>query len=144
MNSMKYAKYLLLMLLFATASCSDDDTEMDPATRTQMIALLSTDATGIYRNGEALLLFDKAEHVLICTPSKYTFRIQNDAGTSFVNLRLEAMPGANGRVGGTESDNLGFDIGTMDDIRQLHTDGKKIWLWSDKAHMGFIFPKIGF
>lgn len=141
---MKYAKYLLLTLLFASASCSDDETVIDPATQAQILDLLSTDATGLYRNGEALLLFDKSEHALVCTPSKNSFRIQNDAGTSFVNLQLEAMPEGNARVGGTESDNMGFNIGTMDDIRQLHTDGEKIWLWSDKTHMGFIFPKIGF
>lgn len=141
---MKYAKYLLLTLLLAALSCSDDTTEIDPATQAQMLDLLSNDATGLYRNGEALLLFDKSEHTLVCTPSKNTFRIQNDAGTSFVNLQLDAMPEANTKVGGTESDNMGFNIGTMDDIRQLHTDGEKIWLWSDKTHMGFIFPKIGF
>ena len=39
---------------------------------------------------------------------------------------------------------MGFDIGALDDIRLLHTDGQKFWLWSDKARMGFIFPKIGF
>lgn len=141
---MKYAKYLLPVLLFAAASCSDDDTTIDPAIQEQMLELLSNDDTGLYRNGEALLLFDKTEHVLVCTPSKTTFRIQNDAGTSFVTLRLEAMPGKNVKVAGTQSDNLGFNIGTMDDIRMLHSDEEKIWLWSDQTHMGFIFPKIGF
>lgn len=141
---MKYAKYLLPVLLFAAASCSDDDTAIDPAIQEQMLELLSNHDTGLYRNGEALLLFDKTEHVLVCTPSKNTFRIQNDAGTSFVTLRLEAMPGKNAKVAGTQSDNLGFNIGTMDDIRMLHSDEEKIWLWSDQTHMGFIFPKIGF
>lgn len=54
------------------------------------------------------------------------------------------MPEQGQQVRGTESDNMGFDIGALDDIRLLHTDGQKLWLWSDKARMGFIFPKIGF
>lgn len=142
---MKYAKYLLLtLLLAAAASCSDDKTQTDPHIKAQMGALLSTDVPGLYRNGESLLLFDKEAHLLVCTPAKNTFRIQNDAGTSFVSLRLDAMPGEGQSVGGTESDSMGFDIGTMDDIRLLYTDGEKLWLWSDKARMGFIFPKIGF
>lgn len=143
---MKYAKYLLLtLLLAAAASCSDDDkTETDPLIKAQMGALLSTDVTGLYRNGEPLLLFDKDAHVLVCTPARNTFRIQNDAGTSFVSLRLDAMPVEKGQVSGTQSDNMGFNIGTMDDIRLLYTDGEKLWLWSEKARMGFIFPKIGF
>lgn len=141
---MKYAKYLLVTLLLAATSCSNDKTEIDPLIKAQRGALLSTDATGLYRNGEALLLFDKSEHALVCIPAKNTFRIQNDAGTSFVNLQLDAMPGEGRKVGGTLRDNMGYDIGTMDDIRMLYTDGKKIWLWSDKARLGLIFPRIGF
>lgn len=143
---MKYAKYLLLTLLLAAAvSCSNDDkTEIDPLIKAQLGALLSTDVPGLYRNGESLLLFDKAAHLLVCTPAKNTFRIQNDAGTSFVSLQLDAMPVEGQSVGGTESDSMGFDIGTMNDIKLLYTDGEKLWLWSEKTRMGFIFPKIGF
>mgnify|MGYP000002410501 FL=1 len=140
---MKHAKYLLLTLLLA-AACSNDKTENDPVVKAQIGALLSTDVTGLYRNGEPLLLFDKTEHLLVCTPSKNAFRIQDDAGAQYVNLRLDAMPEQGQQVRGTESDNMGFDIGALDDIRLLHTDGQKFWLWSDKARMGFIFPKIGF
>ena len=134
---MKHAKYL-------AAACSNDKTENDPVVKAQIGALLSTDVTGLYRNGEPLLLFDKTEHLLICTPSQNDFRIQDDAGAQYVNLRLDAMPEQGQQVRGTESDNMGFDIGALDDIRLLHTDGQKLWLWSDKARMGFIFPKIGF
>lgn len=141
---MKYAKYLLLTLLLAAAACSNDKTETDPVIKAQMGALLSTDVTGLYRNGEPLLLFDKTEHLLVCTPSKNAFRIQDDAGTQYVNLQLDTMPEQGQQVCGTESDNMGFGIGALDDIRLLYTDGQKLWLWSDKAHMGFIFPKIGF
>ena len=140
---MKHAKYLLLTLLLA-AACSNDKTENDPVVKAQIGALLSTDVTGLYRNGEPLLLFDKTEHLLVCTPSKNDFRIQDDADAQYVNLRLDAMPEQGQQVRGTESDNMGFDIGALDDIRLLHTDGQKLWLWSDKARMGFIFPKIGF
>ena len=58
---MKHAKYLLLTLLLA-AACSNDKTENDPVVKAQIGALLSTDVTGLYRNGEPLLLFDKTEH----------------------------------------------------------------------------------
>ena len=37
---------------------------------------------------------------------------------------------------GTESDNRDLGTGAL----KLHTDG----LWSDKARMGFILPKLGF
>ena len=42
--------------------------------------------------------------------------------------------------GGTESDNRDLGTGAL----KLHTDGRQFRLWSDKARMGFILPKLGF
>ena len=41
---------------------------------------------------------------------------------------------------GTESDNRDLGTGAL----KLHTDGRQFRLWSDKARMGFILPKLGF
>lgn len=57
---MKHLKYLLLICLAAAAACSKDKTE-DPTLKAQRTALQETQAVGIYRNGEALRLFDKAK-----------------------------------------------------------------------------------
>ena len=57
---MKHLKYLLLICLAAAAACSKDKTE-DPTLKAQRTALQETQAVGIYRSGEALRLFDKAQ-----------------------------------------------------------------------------------
>lgn len=44
------------------------------------------------------------------------------------------------RAAGTESDNRDLGTGAL----KLHTDGRQFRLWSDKARMGFILPKLGF
>ena len=41
---------------------------------------------------------------------------------------------------GTESDNRDLGTGAL----KLLTDGRQFRLWSDKARMGFILPKLGF
>ena len=41
---------------------------------------------------------------------------------------------------GTESDNRDLGTGAL----KLPTDGRQFPLWSDKARMGFILPKLGF
>lgn len=76
---MKHLKYLLLICLAAAAACSKDKTE-DPTLKAQRTALQETQAVGIYRNGEALRLFDKAKQQLFVDPTTLTFRIQDDAG----------------------------------------------------------------
>ena len=42
----------------------------------------------------------------------------------------------------TASSRLHAFSGTESD--KLHTDGRQFRLWSDKARMGFILPKLGF
>lgn len=97
---MKHLKYLLLICLAAAAACSKDKTE-DPTLKAQRTALQETQAVGIYRSGEALRLFDKAQQQLFVDPTTLTFRIQDDAGLKFVSLQLESMPSEGQKVRGT-------------------------------------------
>ena len=101
---MKHLKYLLLICLAAAAACSKDKTE-DPTLKAQRTALQETQAVGIYRSGEALRLFDKAQQQLFVDPTTLTFRIQDDAGLKFVSLQLESMPSEGQKVRGTFTDN---------------------------------------
>ncbi len=139
---MKQLKYLILVCLVAAAGCSKDKTE-DPTIKAQRTALQNTEAVGIYRGGEALQLFDKAAQQLLVNPSKLTFRIQDDAGLKFVSLQLESMPSDGQKVRGAFTDNMGLNIGGIEDFVLLKSDGQRLWFWSDKTRVGFVFPRIG-
>lgn len=140
---MKYMKYLLPLFLFAAASCSEDNTTEDPTLSAQRNALQSSDDTGIYRAGEALMTFDKEKQQLVATPSKLTFRIQDDEGTKYVSLRLESMPTDTQAVRGIFSDNMGLSLGSIDDFVLLKSNAEYFWFWSDKTRTGFVYPRIG-
>ena len=138
---MKHLKYLLLICLAAAAACSKDKTE-DPTLKAQRTAL-QTQAVGIYRSGEALRLFDKAQQQLFVDPTTLTFRIQDDAGLKFVSLQLESMPSDGQKVRGTFTDNTGLNIGSIEDFVLLKSDKQHYWFWSDQTRVGFVFPRIG-
>lgn len=141
-SAMKHLKYLLLICLAAAAACSKDKTE-DPTLKAQRTALQETQAVGIYRSGEALRLFDKAQQQLFVDPTTLTFRIQDDAGLKFVSLQLESMPSEGQKVRGTFTDNTGLNIGGIEDFVLLKSDKQHYWFWSDQTRVGFVFPRIG-
>ncbi|MCD7794401.1 MAG: hypothetical protein LUH46_05990 [Alistipes sp.] len=139
---MKRLKYFILICLVAAASCSKDKTE-DPTLKAQRTALQETQAVGIYRSGDALQLFDKASQQLFVDPSTLTFRIQDDTGLKFVSLQLETMPADGQKVRGAFADNMGLNIGSIEDFVLLKSDRQYLWLWSDQTRVGFVFPRIG-
>ena len=139
---MKRLKYLIPLCLVLALSCSKDKTE-DPAVKAQRTALQNTEAVGIYRNGDALQLFDKTKQQLLANPSKLTFRIQDDTGLKFVSLQLESMPTDGQKVRGTFTDNMGLAIGSIEDFVLLKSDKQHYWFWSDQTRVGFVFPRIG-
>lgn len=139
---MKRLKYLIPLCLALALSCSKDKTE-DPAVKAQRTALQNTETVGIYRNGDALQLFDKTEQQLLANPSKLTFRIQDDTGLKFVSLQLESMPTDGQKVRGTFTDNMGLAIGSIEDLELIKFSPQHLWFWSDNMRVGFIFPRIG-
>ena len=90
--------------------------------------------------GAALITGIPAAHAVPELPHPIVFT-QSD-GTQFT---IRIIGDEQGRqIRSTESNNMGFGTGAPDDIRMLYTDGQKLRLWSDKGHMGFIFPKSRF
>lgn len=143
---MKYLKYLLMTALIIAVSCSEDKTKDKPedaTLKTQRTALQKADATGIYRSGEAILLFDKTSQQLFADPSQRTFRILDDTGTKYVTLRLDAMPTSEGQtVIGRFTDNMGLNIGNIEDLVLLKSDSQYLRFWSDRTRVGFVFPRM--
>lgn len=139
---MKQIKYLILAALIFAVSCSQDKTE-DPAIKAQRTALQNAEAIGIYRSGEALHLLDKKNEQLFFDPAKRIFRIQDDGGVKFVSLQLESMPTGDEKVRGTLTDNMGLNIGSIEDLVLLKSDRQLLWYWSDQTRVGFVFPRLG-
>lgn len=90
--------------------------------------------------GTTLIAGIPAAHAIPTLPHPVVFT-QSD-GRQFTIRIIDDEQGQ--QIRSTESDNMDFGIGTPDDIRMLYTDGQKLQLWGDKAHMGSIFPKIRF
>lgn len=135
---MKYAKYLFsaLAMLLITA-CTQDKSTSVKVSRT----LLLQDEVGLYRESQPLLLFDRDEHHLVVIPSQGVYAIEEDSGKGFVRLQIDRLPtDAKTPVEGTLTDNMGFDIGCVE-LYLVGEDATQLWLWSEKARVGFIFPK---
>lgn len=142
---MKNLKYILPLLLAALLSaCSKDETEtLNPETQGLRNAFTALSEIGIYKDAKAVLTFDKARHQYYCKPSKYLFRIQDNAGVQYANLQMDDMPTGSRGVGGTLTDNMELGIGSMKSIVMLKSDDRFVWLWCDTALTGIILPRIG-
>lgn len=53
------------------------------------------------------------------------------------------MPADGQKVRGAFADNMGLNIGSIEDFVLLKSDRQYLWLWSDQTRVGFVFPRIG-
>ncbi len=136
-------KHIFAAVLFLTfAACANDGTD-DSVLTSQREALLAATDMGIYVNGSPALRFDKNAHQLSVSPSEYRFRIMDNPGMQFVEIKLGGMPQEGQAVSG-ELAGTGFKVSDkkMQDVVLLKRDGDRLWLWSDATHTGMILPWI--
>lgn len=139
---MNYFHFLMLFVFLVLGACSNDPTD-DKALVGQREALLSTDAMGIYVNGSSALRFDKMSHQLSLSPSKFRFRLMDNAGMQYVEITLSAMP-QEGKPVSAELRSSGFKVSDkkMQDVVLLKREDDRLWLWSDATRTGLILPWI--
>ncbi len=139
---MKYAKYLVgaLALLAATA-CEKDDPEK--LVGQQRDAFVASTEIGVYQNGGVVLSFDRSNYQLAMSPDRYLFRIMDNGGAQYAQLKLDAQPSEGSGVSG-EMTVSGFQVSAFkaSDVRIVKREGELVWLWSDSAGSGMIMPWI--
>lgn len=141
MNQLKYL--FLSAIALGCSACSNDDTDKtDPQIQAERKALTAATQYGIYQNGQASFVFDKNLHQLYVNPSKYIYRIQNDLGTKYAEVALQAAPSKKQGTTGTLTQNVGITSVAPNDLILLKSDREHLWLWSDDTHTGFIVPQI--
>lgn len=143
---MKNLKYLLIAVSILFCACSSSPEEIDgidPTIQAEREALTASTQYGIYKNGKSIFLFDKTLHQLSTNPSKQTYRILDNSGTKYVELRLDAAPKSDEGVNARQLNNMNLQLSILGTMILLKSDNEKLWLWSDSAHTGFIVPKGG-
>lgn len=140
---MKYAKYFIVALaLLATTACQKD-TPVDQQVGEQRDSFLAATEIGVYQNGSSALRFDRTSYQLAMSPDRFLFRIMDNTGTQYAQLKLDAQPSEGSGVNG-EMTVAGFQVSafTASDVRLLKREGELVWLWSDGARTGMIMPWI--
>lgn len=145
MKTIAYIIPLLLIFSLFQVSCSDNDNEEAPYPYAEeRSAMADSTQIGIYKEGKALLKFDKSSQQYYCNTATFVFRIQDSYAMKRTTLTLSGMPTEKTRVGGRLDGNMGVAIGQITDLYILKRDSAHVWLWSDADRVAVILPDLGF
>lgn len=131
------------LAVFSLASCSKGGDETPPGPGPEpgnpsRESFLKTTEYGLYRGGEAVMAYNRAQEQIVRNAAGTLFRIQNDDQTRVVACTFSAKPRADAEltvryrcVGLTED-------GAEGGFSVLKVSGEKVWLWNEESGIGIL------
>ena len=125
-----------ILLTFFVAGC----TKTEEKAEGQQTLFSAQTEIGIYKDGKAVITFDKYSQQISRNAAGTLFRIQSDNLAKLAECKFSAAP-SNGKDIETTISFPGIDSGNVSDVfKCIKTDNSKCYLWNEKSKCGIIIP----
>ena len=136
---MKKNIILIISSILATvfiAGCAKTEEKADG----QQTMFSAQTEIGIYKDGKAVITFDKYSQQISRNAAGTLFRIQSDNLAKVAECKFSVTP-SNGKDIETTISFTGIDAGNVSDVfKCIKTDNSKCYLWNENSKCGIIIP----
>lgn len=131
--------YIAISMLIFTACSSDKNPPVNP-TNDALDKFLGNTEIGAYSNGYASLVYSELLHQKAVNPTEQSFRIQNDAQTTYFHAKVTGSIATGATVAVDILSRNTTISGQTLSMTVEKVESGQTWLWHEDSKVGIILP----